>query len=181
LFKNIIEEINSLFPHKSSIDQTSNTKTSYDSLNDIKSSIPNHFIYVLSAFENPDEKSKVASQLLEVVLYAQAKLKHEKKAYNWLSSGKVPQTTYDSISNMSQFRKKCQDLHKAFQSLTDLTGSLNSNESKLKQNPNDVKLHKKSDKLEQRVEEAKDRYKKKTTEVMDALEGLVLGIGSERL
>lgn len=181
--KQILESINSINPHSNSADQSTVNESSFDSLKKMDKKIPPHFFYVLDSFEakDDDKKQETASKLLELVLYAQGKLKHDKKAFIWLSSGKVPQSSFDSLTSMSQFRNKCEDLFKSFENLKTQRKDHTEIGAKIKVNPSDKKLNTKAEKIDGKLEEAINKYELKLADFLDSLEGLILGIGSEKL
>lgn len=181
--KEILESIDKILPHSNSIDQSTEQETSSDSLKSMGKKIPPYFHYVLDSFQTKDEEKKkdTASNLLELVLYAQGKLKHEKKALIWLSSGKVPQSSFESLTSMTQFRNKCEDLFKANENLKTLHKDKDENDGKIKQDPNSKKFNTKAEKIDTKLSEAEVRYELKLADFIDSLESLILGIGSEKL
>ena len=181
--KEILESINSIKPHSDSADPSMVTESSLESLKKMGKKIPSHFHYVLDAFEEKDDDKKqdTASKLLELVLYAQGKLKHDNKALSWLASGKVPQSSYDSLTSMGQFRKKCEELFKSYENLKTNRQNHKDIETKIKQDPNNKRLNSKAEKIDTNLDEAEKKYKSKLSDFLDSLESLILGIGSEKL
>jgi membrane carboxypeptidase/penicillin-binding protein PbpC len=179
----MLEEINKIVPFSAQVDYSSESNTSIQSIINLTGKIPAYFINVLNSFLDKDlQKKEIASsQLLELILYAQGKLRHERKASLWLTSGKVPQTTVGSISSMSQFKTKCDDLFRAHKNLKDKIEEETKLNGELKANPSNTRLHRKLEKVEEKKIEYEQKYEEKMNNFLESLNSLILGIGSEKL
>lgn len=179
----MLEEIGKIKPFSAQVDNSSEIQTSIQSIINLSGKIPAYFINVLNSFIDKDQQKKeiASSQLLELILYAQGKLRHERKASLWLTSGKVPQTTVGSISSMSQFKTKCDELYKAHKNLKDKTEEESKLKNDLKANLNNTKLHRKLEKVEEKKIEYEQKYEERMNNFLESLNSLILGIGSEKL
>lgn len=96
-----------------------------------KKMLPDVYLSLLNNLNSDQEKSYLSKKLLKIYLYAATKMK-DKKLYNWLLKGSLPQTTSqgDSMSILTQNAKKISSLGKNRNKTID---RLTSNRSKLEQ------------------------------------------------